>query len=175
MTSATSYHMYHIKINLEKFLNNKKWFICWLGSKIRHLNFLSYFSQKSRVSELKRSPRPEVPMQISHLVDEVPEGQTGAGTCPRSHSRWGAEPGFEAKPLYVFLFILYLFYPLFFPNSFYGLQEMGRIVIFSLFEMSKMGNASPPPPIDQIQSVSYVRAKWDEKWLHNENKDAFEC
>lgn len=142
MTSATSHHMDHIKINLEKFLNNKKWFIYWLGSKIRHLNFLSYFSQKSRVSELKGSQRPEVPMQISHLVDEVPEIQTGAGTCPRSHSRWGAEPGFESKLLYVFHFIS--FFPLFFPNSFYGLQEMGRIVIFSLFEMSKMGNAFSP-------------------------------
>lgn len=40
---------------------------------------------------------------------------------------------------------------------------MGRIVIFSLFKMSKMGNVFPP--IHQIQSVSYVSAEWGEKWL----------
>lgn len=29
-------------------------------------------------------------------------------------------------------------------------------------------------PIYQIQSMFYVRAKWNEKWFHSKNKDSFE-
>lgn len=58
-----------------------------MASKIRYFNFMSYFSQKSRMSELTDLKSQSFQLNNTYLVDEVPEAQRGIGICPTSHSR----------------------------------------------------------------------------------------
>lgn len=150
-----------------------------MARKIRCLNFLSYYSQERRVSEWSEGIAKAKASNTSLSFGRWDAwGSERDGDLPKVTEQMKGRARFWSQasvcPAWDSFSYSTSFFLLSFPNSLYWIQEIGRMVIFSLFKMSKMDNVFFFSPIYQIQSMSYVRAYWDEKWLHKENKDFFE-
>lgn len=122
---AISYFLPY-RITSKKFLNNKNDSSTgWLAK----YDASTPFSQKSTTSELKRSQRPEVPTQPSHLVDKCLRPREGRALA-QSHSRGEAQPDFKPRLLQAQLEVLFhiscLSFLCPFQTSFIGSRKQGR-------------------------------------------------